>query len=378
MRLAAFILLFTPLLAEAPLVVRNVRFDVKKMVVDFDLSNASAKPVHAWLIDVAAGDLTSRMTPQNCRVLAEQSWHCTASVDSARGTPAVRMNAVLFTDGTATGNLKMLQAEIDDASLRLRAIESWQKDFHETPPDIAYTSAVMTEREIVELFAAKETPAQVAAMLQQRANLARDRVRLFPAHDPPYAPPEAVRSTRTIANRASRFPIVLQEERTGRVRLVLRNDYDKEIVAFAFIERQPDGRLMRSSSGHTVAPGGLREFDYGPMDNPVELACVVFRDGTADGDPAVVQKVRDGEAGRKAEKARILPLVHAVANLPASARAAAVDKLIADISAHPQEQPDADHSIDFVLGEQAERKTVLRELRDSSIDEVLKDLQERP
>ncbi|MGA2184904.1 MAG: hypothetical protein ABSH47_17940 [Bryobacteraceae bacterium] len=381
MKLSILILLLVPLAAQEPaaLAIRNVRYDAKKKTVDFDVANQSAKPVHAWLVTVALGNGTSLVTPRNC----SPAGHCKADVDFGPGNasrlePEVRVSAVLFEDGTAEGDLRLLQSEIDDARIRLRALESWQKDFDKTPSGIAYTSAVMNEREIVELLASKLAPAQRGAMLEQRVRAAQERARLFPSRDTPYAPPEAVASTRPITNRTPRFAIVSEEERTGQLRLVLRNGYDKEIVAFAFTQRQADGRIMRSSAGHAIAPGGLQEFQYGAVaeGDPLELACVIFRDGSADGDPAVVQKIRDGWAGRKAEKARILPLVRAVASLPAPERVAATRTLIADLQAYPQEQADAEHSIDFVLGEQAERKSVLRELRDLPLEESLRELQE--
>lgn len=378
MKLTALILLLAPLVAAEPatLAIRNIHFDAKKATVDFDVVSQSAKLVRSWLITVALGNGTSLVTPRNCT----PAGHCQADVDfgerNASGLePEVRVSAVLFEDGTAEGDLKLLQSEIDDTRIRLRALEAWQKDFNKTPPDIAYTSAAMDEREIVELLVSKLTPAQRSAMLEQRVRAARDLARLFPAGATRFAPAETVASTLAIANR-TRIAIVREEEHNDRLRLVLRNDYDKDIVAFAFIEHQADGRLMRSSNGHIIVPGGLQEFDYGPMINPVELACVIFGDGSADGDPALIQKMRDGWAGRKAEKDRILPLLRAITKLPASERVAATGKLIADLQAQPQEQPDAAHSIDYVLGEQAERKAAVRDLRSLGLGESLTDLHE--
>jgi hypothetical protein len=391
MKLTVITLLVACLAAQEPaaLAIRNLRFDPKKATVDFDVLNQSSKAVHAWLVTVALGKGTSVLNPRNC----SPAGHCQADVDFGQGgatglEPEVRVSAVLFKDGTAEGNLKLLQSEIDGARIRLHALEYWQgrfkeepsltKAFEGTPPDIAYSSAAINEREIVELMSAKAATPQIAAILRQRVNNALGQTRLFPAHDPPYAPPEAVASTRGIANRTPRFAIVSEEEHDGQLRLVMRNGYDKEIVAFAFTQREAEGRIMRSSSGHAIAPGGLAEFQYGavPAGDVLELACVIFRDGGADGDPAVVQKMRDGWAGRKAEKARLLPLLRAVASLPAPERDAATRKLIADLQAQPQEQPDAEHSIDFVLGEEAERKSVLRELQNFPLEESLKDLQE--
>ena len=372
------LLMLTPAFA-ADLSVSNVRFDAKKMVVEFDLADAAARPVHAWLIDVGMDDLTSRVTPQNCATAGSHAWHCSASVNIGgplAGTPEVRVNAVLFDDGTATGDLQGLQDEIDDASLCRRALESWLTDLRNTPPEIAYTDAVMNEREIVDAFAAKETPAQVQAMLRTRLKVARERARLFPEHTPRYAPSQWAPSAVAVVDHAPHFPIVRQEERDGRVRVVMRNDYDREIIAFAFVEHHDDGRLMRSSNGHSIPPGGVQAFDYGPMKNPVELACVLFRDGSADGDNAIVQKMRDGWAGRAAERGRILPLIRTITALPPAERPAATEKLIADLKAHPQEQPDADHSIDYVLGAQAARKAAIRELRHSATaEEAMRNLE---
>jgi hypothetical protein len=383
MRLIALFLLLTPLFAEGPLAVRNVRYDAKKMTVEFDLVNTSAKPVRAWLIDVVMGGGLSQVTPQHCAPLAAESWHCTANVDllDRAVEPEVRVNAVLFADGTAAGDLKVLQAEIDDAALRLRALEAWQKDLHATPPDIGYTSAVMNERAIVDAFAAKETPAQVAAMLQARLNMARERSRLFPVSPTRLAPLDTVPSTVSIASHAPRFAVVAKEVNSrGKLRLVFRNDYDKEIVAFAFTERQPDGRLMSSSEGEHIKPGGLQEWDYGVVGegNSLDLACVVFRDGTSDGDPAVAQKMRDQWAGRKAETDRILPLLQAIVNLPTAERPGATKALIAELKEQLQRKPDAGHDIDYVFGENAVCKTVARELAIYLPDVVLTNLQEQP
>jgi hypothetical protein len=390
MKLFVLVLLLSPLAAQetTALSIRNVRFDEKKATVDFDVVNQSPKPVRSWLVTVTLGKGTSVLTPQNC-----QDQHCTADVDFGQGEatgqlkPEVQVSAVLFENATAEGDLKLLQSEIDDTRLRLRALEWWQaafktdaslaKAFEKTPTDAAYTSAVINEREIVELLASSMKPDQIATMLEQRVLAAREHSRLFPPRDPPYAPSETAASTRAITNK-TRFAVVREEERDGQLRLVFRNEYDKEIVAFAFTQQQPAGKVTRSSGGHMIASGGLEEFRYGTVaeGDPIELACVIFRDGTADGDPVVVRKILDGWAGRNAEKARILPLVRAVANLPAPERRTATDRLIAELRAHPQEQPDAKHSMDFVLGEQAARRTVMQELQDFSVDETLKDLQQ--
>jgi hypothetical protein len=319
---------------------------------------------------------------------------------------AVRITAAIFEDGTAEGDLRLLDSIIERRRITLRTLQYWQGRFQEArkgasginqlkafakmlagadpgiPPELLSNSSAILEREalatqvsnaIQQVDSRRMTASAMVGLLttmfQERVEGAEKASQAFPPRDKPYASPTSAVPMHAVANRAARFQVVKLEEQNERLHVVLRNDYDKEIVEYALIQRRPSGDSMsvkdlRSApAGQAIAPGAIAEITRGVWregDPPLELACVIFRDGTGDGNPATVQKLTDRWAGERAEAARVVPLLRAMAELPESATGAAIDKLIADLQAA---QPAPDQSADFAMGIQQTRQVLAAELQ---------------
>ena len=412
------------------LVIHNLALDHEKHTVDFEAVNQSDKPVRSWLMRVAikmeippgeTWPATLVLTSEACtheagaQLAPGQTRSCSAHLEI--GEPDIilleadaKITAVLFEDGTAEGDLHLLDFIINERRMRLGALQYWQERFQAArkaasaieqirafekmlfsgdpliPDELLCDSTAMRERRNLQSlvsnliqgienhgFDATAASANLAVTLQQKIQETLAQSRSFPSGERPYAPPLVVALKHPITNLTSGFHLVrAEEEGDSLVRLVLRNGYDKEIVEYALTLRQPNDLMLISKSyreavaGHAIAPGTVAEFRYDALldtDPPLEIACVIFRDGTADGDPAAIQKLNDTWAGRQAEAARVVPLLRAIGVLPEPEMAAATDRLIAHLEAQNPEEPDADRSISLVMGMQKERQMLIRDLQ---------------
>lgn len=422
---------FLHLSAQEPtaLTVKNLKVDLAKLTADFDVLNQSAKPARVWTMTIAttkkkpsgqASPFSSLTTSESCAhgtaapLNPGQSRHCRIDVENNEPGAAlleagVRITAVIFDDGTAEGDLRLLDSIAERRRITLRALQYWQGRFQDArkganpinqlrafakmlagadpgiPPALLSDSSAILEREslatqvsnaIQQVESRSMTASAMVSFLntvfQQRVEGALKASRAFPPTDKPYASSTTSVPMHAITNRAARFQVVKLEEQNDRLRIVLRNDYDKEIVEYALIQRRPSGDSMGVKDlrytpvGQAIAAGASAEITRGAWregDPPLELACVIFRDGTGDGDPETVQKLTDRWAGDRAETARVVPLLRAIAELPDTGKAAAIDKLIADLQAARPEQPAADQSADFVMGIQQSRQVLIGELQ---------------
>jgi hypothetical protein len=118
--------------------------------------------------------------------------------------------------------------------------------------------------------------------------------------------------------------------------------------------------------GHGIVPGEVVEFNWGLVrkgDSPIEILCVIFRDGDGDGDPKTIQELNEVWAGHLAEKTRALPLLQAIAVLPEEDMGAGIDQLMADLQKRPSQENDSDHSDRFITGMNQERQVLVRDLQ---------------
>ncbi len=360
-------------------------------------------------------------TSESCReesagsLAPGQSRHCSDHVEF--GEPeatllgaSVRFTAVLFEDGAAEGDLKRIDSAIRERQTRLRSVRYWQERFQEArkapspmdqlkafektlsgadpsiPQDLLSDSIAMRERKSLQ-FQVSSLIQQVGTrgvdaggmiqmldgMIQRQVRQATESSRAFPPRDIPYAPPDTVAAIQPVVNRTSNFHLMKTEERDKQLRLVLRNDYDKEIVEYAIGHRlkNGDGGMGTESArdlpiGQGIVPGEVVEFNWGLVrkgDSPIEILCVIFRDGAGDGDPETIQELNEGWAGTLAEKTRALPLLQAIAALPEKEMGAAIDQLMADLQERPAKQNASDHSARFISGMQQERQMLVRELQ---------------
>jgi hypothetical protein len=341
-----------------------------------------------------------------------QSRHCSDHVEF--GEPeatllgaSIRFTAVLFEDGVAEGDLKRIDSTIRERQTSLRSARYWQERFQEArkaptpmdqlkafektlsgpdpsmPQDLLYDRIAMSERKslqvqvsnLIQQVGTRGVDAggmiqMLDGMIQRQVRQATESSRAFPPRDVPYAPPDTVAAIQPVVNRTSNFHLMKTEERDKQLRLVLRNDYDKEIVEYA-IGQKGEGAMGTWSTrglpiGRGIAPGEVVDFTLGPVRNedpPIEIICVIFRDGAGDGDPKTIQELNEGWAGTLAEKTRALPLLQAIAALPEKEMGAALDQLMAELQERPAKQNASDHSARFISGIQQERQELVRNLQ---------------
>jgi hypothetical protein len=419
------------LFAQAPsLTVNNVRMDREKLTIDFDVSNQSAKAIHSWLITVSIkaknfngdiGPASIGLTSESCGdpndpLESRESRRCVAPLqfpdpDISLLEADVQIAGCLFEDGTAEGDLVLLDWITAERKIRLQTLRYWQDRYQEAgkeafplaqlrsfdkmlfssdpamPADLRYDSTAMREQKNLQLqvttliqaveagtSSAARSNAKLSTMFEQRIQEAGDQVRVFPAREKSFAAPVRAAPLHEVENLTSGFQVARAErELDGTFRLVLRNYYEKEIVEYALSLRQAGNVMLISKSlrdttvGHAIAPGTASEIRCGVLldtDPPLEISAVIFRDGTADGDPAIIQALNDSWAGHLVEMARALPLLRALARLPESEIAAGAGSLIADLSAKELGEADFDHSVHFAMGMRQQRQALARELKE--------------
>ncbi|MBZ5538818.1 MAG: hypothetical protein LAO31_22965 [Acidobacteriia bacterium] len=442
MKIAALILSLLPFLSlnaqdSTALVVQNLKIDAQKVTVDFDVVNQSTRPIRAWMMTVttkkkkllptSSGEIappggfwTANLltTSESCReettgsLAPGQSRHCSNHVefgepDATLLDASVRFTAVLFEDGTAEGDLKLIDSAIRKRQTSFRSVRYWQERFQEAckaptpmdqlktfekmlsgsdpsvPQDMLYDSSAMVVRKSLQ-FQVSSLIQQVGTrgvdaggmiqkldgMIQQQVRQATESSRAFPPRDIPYGPADTAAAIQPIVNRTSSFHLIKTEQMDNQLRLVLRNDYDKEVVQYA-IGQKGEGRMGTMSTrdspiGQGIAPGEVVDFTWGPVRNedpPIEILCVIFRDGAGDGDPRTIRDLNEEWAGHLAEKTRALPLLQAIAPLPEKEMGAAIDQLMADLQKRPSEENDPDHSARFITGMKQERQVLAQDLQ---------------
>ncbi len=369
MKLIALILSMLPLLTlsaqePAALVIRNLKMDMEKTIVDFDVVNQSSKPVQAWLMRVDAtkepipGDVKSGLqeTSESCPqpmplpLGSSQSRHCSVYLGYIQREgpplfPQARITAILFEDGTAEGDLRLLDRTIEERRMRSRALQYWLGQLEQVrsgnhlveglqklekmltapdssvPEEFIYDSTALWEREILRVSVSnllqyidnhRNDPgmalSQFISTFKLRTQAAYQRAQTFPSRSAPHVRDEVQPWTRLIGNRAAGLRVVRAEVRDNDLRLLLRNEYSKVIVEFAIVRRQ--GGSIWGAAGGDLAPGAIRELkvsltSYSDVD--VEISYVIFKDGTAEGDLGKIQEWKDQQAGSKVTVDRNIP-----------------------------------------------------------------------
>ena len=149
------------------------------------------------------------------------------------------------------------------------------------------------------------------------------------------------------------------------LRMTLRNGYDKSVTGFQVnigaVRSQPE----LSATGHDtdfIPPGGTYTRLYGTqigLDKlGITVLCVVFEDGSSDGEPKYVEEIKEYRLGIRMARERVLPLLRDAMNLPDQER---LDKLESWITALPG-FPEEGLSLSVKLGLQGEDHRMLREI----------------
>jgi hypothetical protein len=426
MKLAA--LLLVPLAAASAqpplaLTVRDVKIDATAGIV-FDVFNRSTQPVHAWTMTVSflrkissgqvvPTNLLSHSCEEDGLLGPGETRHCVApvSIDNpgSFSEPAVRITAVVFEDGAAEGDLALLDAKTREIQMCLRAARHWRQRLEETrsrgtppdqlrafeqmlagadssvPADLLYDETALQYRNGMKARlaytirsvengtqAAGSAADSIAQKIQRDIEAAEKRSKAFPPRDRPYAalPPDP--PVHPIVNRTASFRVVKVENQEQGLRLVLRNEYDREIVQYSTGLHRPTSQSRRTESmrhlppGMAITPGSLVEARIGPVeddDPPLEIECVVFRDGSGDGDVAMIQQLNDEWAAHEDVRAKVCPLVRALVGGQQSELPAAIDRLIAKLEAE-DEKPAAGRSEVYNRTFRATRVGLTQDLRD--------------
>lgn len=119
-----------------------------------------------------------------------------------------------------------------------------------------------------------------------------------------------------VKNRTRAFKVV-GIERTGQdIKLNLRNDYDKNITAFAIspVNHRYLVRVDLVDSDEVIAPQAsyAKEFtlpDSQTNDAIIIIRSVVFQDGTSDGDAEISGRILDNRLGERTQMQRVAALL---------------------------------------------------------------------
>jgi len=119
----------------------NVVLQQDEAYVEFDVTNHSSRPAHAWTMSLTAKRNTNPsqveflLTSEACSrdasgpLAPNQTRHCAVSLHSASPVPILeatpRVTAVLYEDGTTEGDLAALERQSADRGIRLRARQYW-------------------------------------------------------------------------------------------------------------------------------------------------------------------------------------------------------------------------------------------------------------
>jgi hypothetical protein len=153
-----------------------------------------------------------------------------------------------------------------------------------------------------------------------------------------------------VKNHTTGFELVGLEETNNIVRLKLKNNYERTIIAFGVSE----GRVQLSTDltvGHDqILPGAIYMSEISPQTieqrQNIVIRSVIFEGGGFDGDSEQAKAIFDMWRGEKKQLARVLPMIVRVLALPESEMPAALEALKSQLSALPED----DANINFKNG----------------------------
>ena len=341
--------------------------------LEFDVVNAGDREAVAWLVKVTTKPKgwTYLWSDQACgtKPLApEETRHC-RRLAFEWNVQQLAVTAVVFAGGSTAGDLKALREEGENRA-RLSAVDAyWSRRAHEiaasfpapealwrldreirSPVEIpgydVHAAGALIELDILRGYvqqrmeamkpggdadALKRVLADLDMSVRDRAGLAR-RVPLRLSEEPPpqAGPPEVENLTRGLE--------VVRLERLGggpSVRLVLKNSYDRPVMAYTISERQ-DGGMRRSGGadgdcGFGLAPGAVAQ-EWITTGGPIVISSAVFEDGSGDGDQVQVQETVEVWHRQREVLRQNLPLVQGLLQLSDEELPAATRELIVRLS----------------------------------------------
>lgn len=116
-----------------------------------------------------------------------------------------------------------------------------------------------------------------------------------------------------LQNRTTAFDVAKAEVNNGRVRLTLKNNYNKTIAAYAISTGGGSHNLRELGSEELITPGSTRYHELRVRSEAnITILAVVFEDRTSDGDPTAAKEINDYRLGKKIQYDRIVPILNRV------------------------------------------------------------------
>lgn len=171
----------------------------------------------------------------------------------------------------------------------------------------------------------------------------------------PSRSPLRQRTEPRVLNKTRAFRVVSQERDNQHFLLTLKNGYRKDITGYTVTQGMDTPSSAEVSieedfiyGDKVIAPGEtyvvripISEQSPAPGSVPqqeqdINVAAVLFDDGTGDGDAKVIKKTKDRRRGERIQLERILPLFQAVLDAPDADLPAALDRLESRIALLPE------------------------------------------
>jgi hypothetical protein len=357
--------------------VRNLSVEGDKQIVSFDVVNSSAKSVLNWTMTVhskkqgfvggVSGTHDANLLADGCSgsgvvpLTPGSSHHCTVSMysgEQARVLSAeVVFTSVLFADGSAEGDVSLLDGLARRRLSIIRTLEFWigrlspslsagtpQEQLQamqqalsvpdsEVPEDLRYDPTAMQERrtllsqvtfslQMLDDPRIKNPQAQAAgsvALLRQRLDRMRSEPDPFPPRRDAELSPAAgdpLHGWKAVARTAALRLVAVRESdtRSKMTTLVLQNQTAKGITAFAVSfgnSTDSEGasqthECFESAMPVCVLPGGsVSLFPSSRMARILNIDAVVFEDGSGDGARSAIDAMQYSRLGRMFETERI-------------------------------------------------------------------------
>jgi len=169
-----------------------------------------------------------------------------------------------------------------------------------------------------------------------------------------------------LSNRTNAFEVVKVEINSGRVRLTLKNNYNKTITAYAISAGNNSHSLHELASENLLTPGNTRDQDLrlpaGRNEGDITVLAVVFEDRTSDGDATAAKEINDYILGKSTQYDRIIPLLEKVLAARDNKMQSALEKAQAAIYTLPSDSAGKSHFI--IAGLRDAKESILMDLEE--------------
>jgi hypothetical protein len=438
LRVACAFLVLLPLSAGTapPLRIGHLVVDPSGGAIEFDVTNVSTKPIRSWTMTIGSksrsrsrnpvwpirttSDAVSGVTAEP--LVPNQSRHCRQAVAVPKRPAAswedmavfdlepllaewpVEVTAALFADGSAYGDLQLLDRVVQERRARLRTWSFWRQQWREMaqaaplyrlqafhmhvlkyaaalPKDLIFDSAAQYESVLLgghlagvlrlanEANAAALT-APFESFLAERLETATKRAGVFPWPGHRYSPAEPFVAAVLDMGSFALLPVQTLERNRQRY-VTVRNEYGKPIVEYHLAQGR---RRTMVRIAHGTAPGAEEDLAVPPPDagDPARVVCLVFRDRSGVGDAGVLSRANEEWRGERAEMERVISQLWRITEEPGAALGAAVNALLEELAAIPAVSPERSHEYvtRLIEARQTVRTALVERVRGRTVGEA--------